>query len=86
MAERMPAPSWPRCADAKSCAIRPSARISRRRRGPASSPTRNRRQVATSAGVGLFSGGTQRTALVIRQPTSAKPVVGPGREAPAAKP
>jgi hypothetical protein len=33
------------------------------------------RQVLISAVVGLFSGGTQRTALVMRASTSVKPVV-----------
>ena len=41
---------------------------------------RNCRQVAISAGVGLFSGGTQRTALVIAVPTKLQPVVGPRQE------
>ena len=35
------------------------------------------RQVLISAGVGLFSGGTQRTALVMRASTSSSAVVGP---------
>ena len=38
---------------------------------------RNCRQVVISAPVGLFSGGTQRTALVIAVPTSFEAVVGP---------
>ena len=42
--------------------------------------TRKSRQVLISAGVGLFSGGTQRTALVMRASTSFKPVVGPRLE------
>ena len=47
---------------------------------------RNCRQVAISPGVGLFSGGTQRTALVIMQSMSVRPhrargVVAPAREA-----
>ena len=36
------------------------------------------RQVLISCGVGLFSGGTQRTALVMRQSTSVETVVGAG--------
>ena len=34
------------------------------------------RQVLISAGVGLFSGGTQRTALVMRASTSVSPSSG----------
>ena len=37
---------------------------------------RNERQVLISAGVGLFSGGTQRTALVMRASTSVSPSSG----------
>ena len=41
---------------------------------------RNWRQVVISAGVGLFSGGTQRTALVMAVPANLKPVVRPRQE------
>ena len=37
---------------------------------------KNGRQAATSAPTGLFCGGTQRTALVIRQSTSSTPSSG----------
>ena len=47
------------------------------RHGLRSSRSRNCRQVLISAGTGLFCGGTQRTALAIRQSTSLQPVVGP---------
>ena len=40
------------------------------------SAARNPRQVFCSAGVGLFSGGTQRTALVMRASTSVSPSSG----------
>ena len=43
---------------------------------PRSSASRKSRQVLISAGVGLFSGGTQRTALVMRQSTSSSPSSG----------
>ena len=38
-------------------------------------PPRKIRHVLISSGVGLFSGGTQRTALEIMQSTSSKSVV-----------
>ena len=44
---------------------------------------RNGRQVPISAGVGLFCGGTQRTALVIMQSTSVRPSSGRARVAAA---
>ena len=48
---------------------------------------RNCRQVAISAPTGLFSGGTQRTALVIAVPIKLQPVVRPRLDsAPSAKP
>ena len=37
---------------------------------------RKSRQVLISSGVGLFSGGTQRTAFVIRQSIKLEPVIG----------
>ena len=42
-------------------------------RAPASSAARNSLQVAISAGVGLFCGGTHLTAFVMRQPSSRSP-------------
>ena len=54
-------------------------RARRWRAGSASrrwSGSRKSRQVLISAGVGLFSGGTQRTALVMRQSTSSSPSSG----------
>jgi hypothetical protein len=42
--------------------------------------------VAISAPTGLFSGGTQRTALVIAVPTSSKPSSGRALNSPRAKP
>ena len=49
-------------------------------RGRAAMPAaRNGRQVAISAGVGLFSGGAQRTALVIMQSMSVRPSSGSAR-------
>ena len=47
--------------------------------GRRSRPARNWRQVLISAGVGLFSGGTQRTALVIVQSISVSPSSGSAR-------
>ena len=43
---------------------------------PAMVAIRNCRQVLISAGSGLFCGGTQRTALLIRQSTSRNPSSG----------
>ena len=57
-----------------SWAMRPSARIARRLGMAAIVAARNGRQVPISAGVGLFSGGTQRTALVIMQSRSVEAV------------
>src|SRR5262249_60215724 len=47
---------------------------------------RKSRQVLISSGVGLFSGGTQRTALVIRQSISSSPSSGCAPYSPRAKP
>ena len=47
---------------------------------------RNCRQVLISAPTGLFSGGTQRTALVIAVPTSVSPSSGRAWKTPSAKP
>ena len=44
------------------------------------------RQVLISAGVGLFSGGTQRTALVMRASTSSSESSGRASKVPRAKP
>ena len=59
-----------------SCEIRPSVTMARRFGISAMVAARNARQVLISAGVGLFSGGTQRTALVMRASTSARPSSG----------
>ena len=59
-----------------SWAMRPSARIAARRGIAAIVAARNCRQVLISAGIGLFSGGTQRTALAIAASTSVEAVVG----------
>src|SRR5260370_41263803 len=47
---------------------------------------KNGRQALISAGSGLFCGGTQRTALLIRQSTSLKPSSGRALYTPLAKP
>src|SRR5260370_14754166 len=47
---------------------------------------KNGRQALISAGSGLFCGGTQRTALLIRQSTSLKPSSGRALYSPLAKP
>ncbi len=47
---------------------------------------RKGRHVAISAGVGLFSGGAQRTALVIIASFSVKPSLGSARYSPSARP
>ena len=47
---------------------------------------RNGRQVAISAGVGLFCGGTQRTAFETMQSVSASPSAGSAAKRPLAKP
>ena len=47
---------------------------------------RNDRQVLISAGSGLFCGGTQRTALLMRQSTSVSPSSVRARYWPLAKP
>ena len=52
--------------------MRPSATIARNSVISAMVASRKLRQVAISAGVGLFSGGTQRTALVIRASISSR--------------
>ena len=56
--------------------MRPSATIARSFGMVAMVFTRNCRQVLISAGNGLFCGGTQRTALLIRQSTSFSPSSG----------
>ena len=66
----------PSAASVLSWAMRPSARMATRRGIAAMRLARNGRQVPISAGVGLFSGGTQRTALVIMQSTSVSPSSG----------
>ncbi len=48
--------------------------------------TRKSRQVLISAGVGLFSGGTQRTPLVMRASTSSSVSSGRASKLPRAKP
>ena len=47
---------------------------------------RKSRQVVISAGVGLFSGGTQRTALVMRASSQLQPSSGRAPYLPRAKP
>ena len=47
---------------------------------------RKLRQVAISAGVGLFSGGTQRTALLMRQSINSSPSSGRASKVPREKP
>ena len=59
-----------------SCATRPSATIARSLGMVSIVADRNGRQVLISAGSGLFCGGTQRTALPIRQSTSVSPSSG----------
>ncbi len=66
-------PSAPR--PSLSCAIRPRARMAAKRGMSASVADRNCRQVLISAVVGLFSGGTQRTALRYRRIGERQPVV-----------
>ena len=69
-----------------SCAIRPSATMARRFFISAMVGFRKTRQVLTSAGVGLFSGGTQRTPLVMRASTSSRPSSGRASNVPREKP
>ena len=59
-----------------SCAIRPSATTIRNRGREKIACVKYRRQVAISSGVGLFCGGTQRTALTIAQSASLSPSSG----------
>ena len=69
-----------------SWAMRPRQTTARSRGSAAMRATRNGRQVAISAGVGLFCGGTQRTALETRQSVSASPSAGSAAKRPLAKP
>ena len=56
--------------------MRPSATMARSFGIAAMVADRNCRQVLISIGSGLFCGGTQRTALLIRQSTSVSPSSG----------
>ena len=56
--------------------IRPSVTMARRFGISAMVASRKARQVLISAGLGLFSGGTQRTALVMRASTRISPSSG----------
>ena len=80
--------TWRRSASTHARAARFRARSSRARASRAACGSasmrdgRNGRHVAISAGVGLFSGGAQRTALVIIAPLSVKPSFGIGAVLP----
>jgi hypothetical protein len=65
-----------------SCAIEPSASIARAFGKASMRDERNGRHVAISAGVGLFSGGAQRTALVIIAPFKREAIFGVGAVLP----
>src|SRR5262244_3898824 len=69
----VPARRWLSAASVLSWEIRPSVTMARRFCISAMVACRKERQVWISAGVGLFSGGTQRTALVMRASTSVSP-------------
>ena len=66
--------------------MRPRQRTARSRGSAAIRAARNGRQVAISAGVGLFCGGTQRTAFDTRQSASTSPSSGSAANRPFAKP
>ncbi len=63
-----------------------SASTARSRGMAASSAFRKPLQVLISAGVGRFSGGTQRTAFTMRQPSNSIPSFGSSRNSPRATP
>ena len=60
--------------------------MTRSRGSAARRAARKSRQVAISAGVGLFCGGTQRTAFETMQSVSARPSSGSAAKRPLAKP
>ena len=66
----------PSVVSALSCAMRPSATMTETLGRAAMRARRKPQQVAISAGVGLFCGGTQRTEFEMMQSTSCSPSSG----------
>ena len=77
---------WPSERTVVSCEMRPSVTMARSFGISAMVGLRKSRQVLISAGVGLFSGGTQRTPLVMRASINSRLSSGRASNTPRAKP
>jgi len=72
----LPANAKPCCASARTIALKPIApkpTATRSRSSASNSSTRNEKQLRSSCGVGLFCGGAQRAAAVMKQSRSSNP-------------